>query len=148
MLRANIAADRGILVSHHKDVSSYVDKIPHDFDMFKKYVEGLEQQNAAAAGLVDRMKRHELFPRFCEEVGAEAGLWGQDQEQAATELSLFEEWLAEKEQSLVNAALVSGASAENQVAKALDLAANAETQVEYDEVASQHDIFDVAVCSC
>ncbi|CAE7826818.1 MDN1 [Symbiodinium microadriaticum] len=116
-----------------EDVSSYVDKIPHDFDMFKKYVEGLEQQNAAAAGLVDRMKRHELFPRFCEEVGAEAGLWGQDQEQAATELSLFEEWLAEKEQSLVNAALVSGASAENQVAKALDLAANAETQVEYDE---------------
>ncbi|CAE7467067.1 unnamed protein product [Symbiodinium sp. CCMP2456] len=120
-----------------EDVFSYVDKISQDFDMFKKYVEGIEQQNAAAAGLVDRMKQHELFPRFCEEVGAEAGLWGQDQEQAATELSLFEESLAEKEQSIVNAALVNGASAENQVAKALDEAANAETQLEYDVAASQ-----------
>ena len=112
--------------------------------MFKKYVEGVEQQNAAAAGLVDRMKKHELFPRFCEEVGTEAGLWGRDQEHAATELSLFEEWLAEKEQSIVNATLEGGASAENQVAKAMDIASNAETQVEYHVASLQY----VCICSC
>ena len=86
--------------------------------------------------LVQRMKTHELFQVFCAEVGAEAHLWGRDPEQAATELSLFEEWLAEKEQASLAAAAANGASHESQAARLLDVAANAETQLEYDAVAS------------
>ncbi|CAE7828762.1 MDN1 [Symbiodinium sp. CCMP2592] len=125
-----------------QDVFSYIDKVTTDFEMFKTYVHGIEQQNTAAAALVQRMKQHELFPRFCEEVGAEAGLWGLEAEHAPTELSLFEEWLAEKEQSLINAAMVNGTSAEHQATKAMNVAANAETQVEeeYDEVEASQNI--------
>ena len=99
------------------------------------HVAAEEQRNAAAVTHVERMKKHEHFPVFCAEVGAEEHLWGQDPEQAATEVSLFEEWLAEKEDALVAAASAHGASLESQAARSMDVVANAETQLEYNAVA-------------
>ena len=99
------------------------------------HVAAEEQRNAAAVTHVERMKKHEHFPVFCADVGAEEHLWGQDPEQAATEVSLFEEWLAEKEDALVAAASAHGASLESQAARSMDVVANAETQLEYNAVA-------------
>lgn len=120
---------------HAKDVFTYIDKIPSDYKLFKMFVAAEEQRNAAAVAHVERMKKHELFTVFCAEVGAEEHLWGQDPEQAATELMLFEEFLAEREGAILAAASANGASTESQAARSMDILANAETQLEYDAVA-------------
>ena len=65
--------------------------------MFLKFLAELEVERKAAWNAVRKMKEHALFPEFCLMIGAGLEDFAQDQNEAATEVQLFEEWLAERE---------------------------------------------------
>ena len=54
-------------------------------------------EREAALNAARKTQAHALFPSFCEQIGVQPEQFAQDENEAETEVQLFEEWLAEEE---------------------------------------------------
>ena len=116
-----------------QEAFTYIDKMLEDEASFRNWLserEKLErgvrndQQKALAS-----MLQHPLFPEFCKIVGAEPGEWGQESQHADYEVSIFEEFLVERERKKAEASIPAPTEEELKAIRAADFPANAETQV-------------------
>ena len=112
---------------------TYIDRMLEDEASFMNWLadkqrleQGVLNHQRKALG---KMLDHPAFPEFCRIIGAEPNEWGQESEHADYEVSIFEEFLVERERKAAEASIRGPTDAEIQEIRALDVHANAETQI-------------------